>query len=399
MERTSELNGNPPTPATYFAPPERMEEKEVARLSEFVKQDPLFQAVLESIDGYLMILNPQRQLLAANRELLSLLGIESPTGVLGNRPGEAIHCIHAPNGPSGCGTAKACASCGAVLAILTSMEAGHSVINECLATVGNDEQTDSLEFRVRSTPVRVGGHDFVVLVFNDISGEKRRDALERTFFHDILNTIGGLMGWSGLLHSTDALDPKETAVRIVELSRRLKQEIEDQRRLLQAEKGDLELEVETFPVREVFDTMETVFSVHSAAKGKKFETGQAPANEVITTDRSLLVRVLTNMAKNAFEAIDDGETVRLDYERRDGRPVFSIHNPGAIPDQVALRIFQRSFSTKAKKGRGIGTYSMKLFGERYLGGKVGFETGEPGGTTFFIELPEREPVEVSEGSG
>jgi hypothetical protein len=29
--------------------------------------------------------------------------------------------------------------------------------------------------------------------------------------------------------------------------------------------------------------------------------------------------------------------------------------------------------TKAAKGRGIGTYSMKLFGERYLGGLVAFE--------------------------
>jgi sensor histidine kinase regulating citrate/malate metabolism len=66
-----------------------------------------------------------------------------------------------------------------------------------------------------------------------------------------------------------------------------------------------------------------------------------------------------------------------------------------IPEKVALRIFQRSFSTKAKKGRGIGTYSMKLFGERYLGGKVGFETNEEKGTMFFIELPEREPVEAS----
>ena len=34
------------------------------------------------------------------------------------------------------------------------------------------------------------------------------------------------------------------------------------------------------------------------------------------------------------------------------------------------RIFQRSFSTKAERGRGLGTYSMKLLGEGYLHGRV-----------------------------
>lgn len=381
-------NGDSATAATtYFAPPERMAEAEVAELRRFIEESPLFQAILESIDGYLMILNPQRQVLAANRELLDALGIETPSPVVGNRPGEALHCIHAPEGPSGCGTARACSTCGTVLAILTSQQEGKSSTNECLATVRQDDHTAALEFRVRSTPVRVGGHDFTVLVFNDISGDKRREALERTFFHDILNTLGGLMGWGSLLQSMDGLDAKEAAGRIVDLSKRLQREIEDQRRLLEAERGTLEMSEETIPVRDVLETMAAVFAAHDAAKGKHLDTGEVGPEETITTDRSLLLRVLTNMTKNAFEAIREGETVRLRYERREGRPVFSVRNPGAIPEKVALRIFQRSFSTKAGKGRGIGTYSIKLFGERYLGGEVGFESNEETGTVFFIKLP------------
>jgi sensor histidine kinase regulating citrate/malate metabolism len=64
-----------------------------------------------------------------------------------------------------------------------------------------------------------------------------------------------------------------------------------------------------------------------------------------------------------------------------------VSNPGLIPEQVQLQLFKRSFSTKSAKGRGIGTYSMKLFGERYLGGRVGFESTAEKGTTFWIELP------------
>ena len=53
------------------------------------------------------------------------------------------------------------------------------------------------------------------------------------------------------------------------------------------------------------------------------------------------------------------------------------------------RIFQRSFSAKADPGHGLGTYSMRLFAEQYLGGKVTFTTSKDEGTTFSLVLPIR----------
>lgn len=58
-----------------------------------------------------------------------------------------------------------------------------------------------------------------------------------------------------------------------------------------------------------------------------------------------------------------------------------------MPEQVRLQVFQRSFSTKGEPGRGIGTYSIKLFGETYLGGRVSFSSQEPEGTTFTLVVP------------
>ena len=52
-----------------------------------------------------------------------------------------------------------------------------------------------------------------------------------------------------------------------------------------------------------------------------------------------------------------------------------------------MRIFQRYYSTKGEPGRGLGTYSMKLFGEQYLGGEVRFDTSESEGTVFSLRLP------------
>jgi hypothetical protein len=94
------------------------------------------------------------------------------------------------------------------------------------------------------------------------------------------------------------------------------------------------------------------------------------------------------MAVNALEACPVGGRVTLSAQRRGFSYRFQVHNPGEMTPMVRDRVFQRSFSTKAARGRGLGTYAMKLFGENLLGGRVSFDTG-PAGTTFFIELPQR----------
>jgi signal transduction histidine kinase len=110
------------------------------------------------------------------------------------------------------------------------------------------------------------------------------------------------------------------------------------------------------------------------------------------------VRVLGNMVTNALEATPTGGTVRLWCRRHGGRLRFCVHNQGEIPREVALRVFQRHFSTKGGSGRGLGTYAMKLLGERHLGGTVDFETDPAAGTVFRLALPSREEPGSRRGS-
>ena len=57
------------------------------------------------------------------------------------------------------------------------------------------------------------------------------------------------------------------------------------------------------------------------------------------------------------------------------------------PDAVAKRVFQRNFTTKEGAGRGLGTFSTKLFGEQILKGKVQFTSSPAEGTVFELRLP------------
>jgi hypothetical protein len=59
------------------------------------------------------------------------------------------------------------------------------------------------------------------------------------------------------------------------------------------------------------------------------------------------------------------------------------------PPDVAIRVFQRYFTTPIGYGRGLDTFTMKWLTEKYLKGKVDFTSTEADGTTFRLWLPER----------
>jgi signal transduction histidine kinase len=106
----------------------------------------------------------------------------------------------------------------------------------------------------------------------------------------------------------------------------------------------------------------------------------------LVTDPHLVDRILVNMVTNALEATAPDGEVRVFVELGGNSVTFSVWNRRHIPEEHALRIFSRNFTTKDGLGHGLGTYSMKLFGEKVLGGMVDFSTSEDEGTTFRLTL-------------
>ncbi len=375
---------NETAPATYFAPAGRVSERELQAQIDATIHDPIVDVILDAVDGYVLILNEQRQVLAANHELLQALNIVEKETIYGLRPGEVISCTHPREGPDGCGTSHACRGCGAVMAVMACQNQDRTARGECSLTVRRDGELKACEFHVQCTPLKLHDYVLTVFVFHDISAQKRRDVLERVFIHDLRNTLIGLMGWSELL--ADATQ-EEAAAQLVMLSQQISRDVDDQYMLIRAERSELELHIVTMTAQEMLGKVEHVFHEHYAARDKHLIAEVHTTNDAFDTDESLLLRVLVNMIKNALEASRAGETVKIWFDRRDGFPCFHVWNKSCISDDIAVKIFQRSFTTKQDLGRGLGAYSMKLFGENYLKGKVSFTTSPDLGTTFTIELP------------
>lgn len=114
----------------------------------------------------------------------------------------------------------------------------------------------------------------------------------------------------------------------------------------------------------------------------------------VRADPQRLQQVLANLLSNAVKFSPSGESVRLSAFQKDGmvRVEVSDHGPG-IPKELQTRVFQRFTRGKASrtsgdqgKGSGLGLAISKALIEK-MGGRIGFETGETTGTTFYIELP------------
>ena len=212
---------------------------------------------------------------------------------------------------------------------------------------------------------------------------RRRELLERIFMHDVRNVLAGLQAWSDQLREET---PSETAQNVVRLVEQLVHEVESQSVLLRAELGDLRAHLSPVHINHVMEAVETMFRNHPCSESKELLAQRVTGDRTLTTDESLLVRVLGNMVKNALEASPPGSQVRLWFEKTVGGSAFHVHNPGIIPPSVAAHIFQPHFSSKGRS-RGFGTYAMRLIGENCLGGRVSFVSDAVAGTQFSVELP------------
>ncbi len=344
---------------------------------------PMLVHTLDALPGMTLLLNKQRQTVYANRAALRHLGYDSLDEALGRRPGDLMHCVHAA--ADACGTTDSCRYCGAAQVQASALQ-GKTAEQEC--RINPETAGGELDLRVSAQPFMVGPDELLLLSVTDIADEKRREALEAMFFHDVLNTAGGIRGLTGLIRSATPAEAVPMQQTLETLSASLVDEIEQQRGLTQAERGELMIAVAPLNAQRVLESVAAHYSGHLVARGRTIEVEPEAETILFETDPVLIGRVLGNMLKNALEAVDAGTTVRVRAVRHGDRVRFEVWNPGCMPESAQKQVFQRSYSTKGAS-RGLGTYGMRLLTERYLGGRVWFESDKAQGTRFVAELPAR----------
>lgn len=371
---------------TNYAPAARRSEDTVRKQHHEIVSQPFVQKIMDSLPYAACIINEERQVVFSNSTLLDMVDTADSDEYLGLRPGEMFGCIHADKGPSGCGTSNHCRVCGAVQVVLESQKENRNVSRECRITSKINGSDVFFDLRVSSTPINIGSQRFLLVNMTDISHEKRRRQLEQVFFHDILNSAGNIF----ILSELSMKKPEkstEAAPMIFRASEQLLEDINIQKDLLAAENDRLIIDVKDISSKECLEFTIQTYSRFASDRSVHIHLDPASEDIMFRSDRSLLLRVLGNMLKNAIEASGRNETVTAGYYKDDDNVLFCFNNSQYMPEDIQLQIFQRSFSTRGK-GRGTGTYVIKLFSEKYLGGRASFTSSKEGGTTFTITLPQ-----------
>lgn len=325
-----------------------------------------------------IVLDEHRHILMANQKMLKWLGMSKFKDISGKTLGEALWCANLSDGGT-CGHTKYCPYC------LFNSIFEQVVSEECELDIPlNDEKGSCFRAYARqfSTPEKV----ITAILLIDITEEKRKKMLERTFFHDLLNSVSALEGSLALLNEIGRGESDyDSVLEIAQgCAEHISGEIRFAQKLTLARENSLSIQTKSVSAKEIAEAVRQMLKIMSESKGVtlKLECGEAC---ILETDETLLSRSLINLMKNAIEASSRADTVTLRIAREKSSIRFDVCNNAEMPLQVSQNIFKYAFSTKGP-GRGIGTYSVKLFIEKYLGGHVSCKSGKEG-TVFSIVVP------------
>lgn len=117
---------------------------------------------------------------------------------------------------------------------------------------------------------------------------------------------------------------------------------------------------------------------------------ESTKKEIFTLmDRTQLIRIITNLVKNATQAITDenqNPIVLISVSKEDAKVKIDVKDNGiGISDENKIYIFEPKFTTK-NSGMGLGLGIIKKIIENY-NGTITFESEENTGTTFTVLLP------------
>ena len=115
----------------------------------------------------------------------------------------------------------------------------------------------------------------------------------------------------------------------------------------------------------------------------------APEEEIIAKlDRTQLIRVVTNLVKNAIQAMDETAEPRIVVSVTTEEDLIKItvaDNGKGIPDDFKDKIFEPKFTTKTS-GMGLGLGMVKNIVETYRG-NITFTSQTGKGTVFTVTFP------------
>lgn len=224
--------------------------------------------------------------------------------------------------------------------------------------------------------------------------------------HEINNALMSSDGYCGLLLQElgRMVGDADQVARCMQFAMRMRRNFQHSlaivKDVLRLDKGSLDLQY--CALRELIDhALENVTFL--AAEAKVALRGQLikPSLEVYV-DRFSVVQILTNLLKNAIEAVKDSEErwvqIKVNPQVAAGIEVLVLDSGEPLSAIQSQRLFDPFFTTKnAASGNGLGLWHSRELAQR-LGGRLQYDGGL-GHTCFSLLLPKSLPDSQHEAEG
>ena len=211
--------------------------------------------------------------------------------------------------------------------------------------------------------------------------------------HEIRTPLNAIFGFSGILASTEEEEEKQEYVSIIENNNTLLlQLISDILDLSKIEAGTLELNYSNIELNELMRELERGFLLRVKTDAVKLEFVEPAGPCMAYTEKNRLSQLMINLVTNAIKFTEKG-SIRFGYEMRENELYFYVTDTGCgIPKDKQQNIFGRFVKLNSfAQGTGLGLSICKTLMD-HMGGRIGVESEEGKGSTFWFTLPYKPAV-------
>lgn len=362
--------------------------------------------VLHSMNACFMLVD--RDFVVLRTNYYDLNGI--PGEPVSNRVGDLLKCKNAVRS-EGCGAHHNCGSCMVRYTIenafchkkgFSKLEASmrlfspdHQHIIPCDVSVSGTYLTDADQEQMLLTiyditELKNTQRLLSIEKENAVSAEKLKSAFIANMSHEIRTPLNAIIGFSGLLASTDDDAEKKMYLDIVaENNHRLLQIVTDVLDLSKIESGSLDFHYSRFDVNDLLCGLHGILEIRLKDKPDIKLVCEAGTDEwMIYSEQQRIVQILTNLVHNAIKFTQNGE-IRFGCRPHGETDVyFYVSDTGiGIPVGEQDKIFDRFTKLDHEvPGTGLGlTLSQTIV--QSLDGEIGVESEVTKGSTFWFTLP------------
>lgn len=204
--------------------------------------------------------------------------------------------------------------------------------------------------------------------------------------HEIRTPLNAIVGFSGLLATTDDYEEREEYIKIINNNNELLlQPINDILDLSKIEANTLEFVYSDVDINQLLCDIEQTSRL-KASEGVQVSFVDKLPHCIIRTDKNRLSQVITNFINNAIKFTKEG-SIRFGYKHQEGKLLFYVTDTGCgIDKEIKDTVFQRFVKLDSfAQGTGLGLSISQMIVEK-LNGEIGVESEKGKGSTFWFTL-------------